>query len=211
MEVERQQDLQLPTITEQRHSYHAFVHDSFIVKYESSEDTLFISTSAIENLEFIDNQNSKECAKNLSLFKFLNFTVTKMGQRLLKNNILQPLTNKTSLLLRYEAVKELIENDDVTSEVRNEMKQLVDMDNLFSYLCKKPKADFETVSQQKINFVLLLKRVLTIIANIRNLLKPFERELIKEIVESFENENINNLWFLYLNISMKILYGLLNL
>lgn len=81
-------------------SDHAFVHDSFIVKYESSEDTLFISTSAIENLEFIDNQNSKECAKNLSLFKFLNFTVTKMGQRLLKNNILQPLTNKTSFKVR---------------------------------------------------------------------------------------------------------------
>lgn len=172
-------------------SDHAFVHDSFIVKYESSEDTIFISTPAIENLELIDTQNSKERAKNLSLFKFLNFTVTKMGQGLLKNNILQPLNNKTSLFLRYEAVKELIANDDMTAEVRNKMKQLVDVDTLFSYLCKKPKADFETVSQQKINFVLLLKRMLTSIANIRNLLKLFECDLIKEIVESFENEDID--------------------
>ncbi|KAG0688961.1 MutS protein msh4 [Pichia californica] len=168
---------------------HAFTHETFNVKFESSEDSMFISTPAISDLELVSNSkigNTKIC-----LFKYLNSTVTKMGERLLKNNIIQPLTNQTSLLLRYEAVNELTENKDIANEIRNEMKQLVDMDNLFSYLCKKPKNDLEIINQQKINFILLLKKVLMTTVNVKELLQSFESQLIKEILKSFENENIN--------------------
>lgn len=170
---------------------HAFIHQNFIVKYESSEDSMFISTPAIRNLELLTSNASGINDQNLSLFKYLNATQTKMGERLLKNNITQPLTNKNSLLLRYEAVKDLIENDDIRNEIRNEMKQLVDMDNLFSYLCKKPRTDLETVNQQKINFVLLLKRVLIVTNNVREALEPLQSELIQEIHKTFKNENID--------------------
>lgn len=171
---------------------HVFTHEKFIVKFESSEDSMFISTSAIANLELVSSRISGITDRNLSLFKFLNVTVTKMGERLLKNNILQPLTNKNSLILRYEAVKEMVGNQDVIKNLRNEMKELVDMDSLFSFLCKKPKTDLDKINQQKINFVLLLKKTLNITIIIRELLKSFKSELIKEIVETFENDDIGS-------------------
>lgn len=171
---------------------HAFTHENFIVKFESSEESMFISTSAIVSLELVSSRIQGIADKNLSLFKFLNLTVTKMGERLLRNNILQPLTNKNSLFLRYEAVKEMVENQDITKNLRNEMKQLVDMDNLFSYLCKKPKINLHKINQQKINFILLLKKTLYLTVNIRELLKSFKSELIKEIVETFENDDVDS-------------------
>lgn len=64
-----------------------------------------IDLSTIANLELVQNlQNakSKDC-----LFGLLNETGTKMGARLLKNNILQPSTDRTKIEQRWAAVNEL--------------------------------------------------------------------------------------------------------
>jgi DNA mismatch repair protein MSH4 len=171
---------------------HIFIHENFNVKFESSEDSMFISSAAILDLELLESNAVNKTFNNLSLFKFLNSTMTKMGERLLRNNITQPLTNKSSLLLRYEAVDEFIRNDGIALDIRLEMKNLVDLDNLFSYLCKKPKENIEEVNQQKINFVLLLKKVLHTVINIRMLLESLESELIKEILKTFQSSDVND-------------------
>lgn len=64
-----------------------------------------IDLSTIQSLELIQNiQNakSKDC-----LFGVMNETLTPMGARLLRSNILQPSTQETVLKQRYEAVQEL--------------------------------------------------------------------------------------------------------
>ena len=171
---------------------HSFIHEKFNVRYESPEDSMFISTSAVKDLELIASSSAEPRGKNLSLFGFLNQTVTKMGERLLKTNIVQPMTNKTSLNLRYQAVNEFIANDGVSLDVRLEMKSLVDLDNLFSYLCKKPKENIEVINQQKINFVLLLKKVLMSIVKIKDFIAPLESNLVKEAHRILSCEDVES-------------------
>ena len=77
---------------------------------------MMIDLSTIHSLELIHNlQNlkSKHC-----LFGILNQTLTPMGARLLKSNVLQPLTELGELENRYDAVQELGHKEEVFYAVR---------------------------------------------------------------------------------------------
>lgn len=64
-----------------------------------------IDLSTIVSLELIQNlQNPKS---KESLFGLMNATLTPMGSRLLRANILQPSTEESKLLARYDAVEDL--------------------------------------------------------------------------------------------------------
>lgn len=168
-----------------------FVHESFNVKFESCEDSLFISSCAIRDLELLESNTDNDTGKTVSLFKFLNCTMTKMGERLLRNNIRQPLTSKESLILRYEAVNELVDDEGALTDLRLEMKGMIDLDNLFSVLCKKAVSSLDAVNDQMINFVLMLKNVLVTIKGVREVLTSLHSKLISEIRFTLENKDID--------------------
>jgi DNA mismatch repair protein MSH4 len=66
---------------------------------------MMIDVSTIYSLELVQNLHnplSKQC-----LYGLLNETLTPMGARLLRSNILQPLTDPDTLNTRYDAVEEL--------------------------------------------------------------------------------------------------------
>lgn len=70
-----------------------------------------IDLSSLVSLELIQNlQNakSKDC-----LFGLLNETLTPMGSRLLRSNILQPPTDRDKITRRYEAVEELSSKEEI--------------------------------------------------------------------------------------------------
>jgi len=70
-----------------------------------------IDVSTIQTLELVQNlQNpkSRDC-----LFGLLNQTLTPMGARLLKSNILQPLTDIDTLKIRGDALEELTMREDI--------------------------------------------------------------------------------------------------
>lgn len=77
---------------------------------------MMVDLSTIQALELIQNlQNakSKDC-----LFGLLNHTQTAMGARVLKSNVLQPLTSAAYLTKRYDALEELTTKEDVFFAVR---------------------------------------------------------------------------------------------
>lgn len=79
-----------------------------------------INLSTIRSLELIQNlqsTKSKDC-----LFGILNQTLTPMGARLLKNNVLQPLIDVKFIEERYDAVEELTAKEDVFFGVRQGIK-----------------------------------------------------------------------------------------
>lgn len=81
---------------------------------------MMIDLSTIHSLELIQNlQNSKskDC-----LFGLLNNTLTPMGARLLRSNVLQPSTDPAILMTRYDAVDELESKEDVFFAVRQGMR-----------------------------------------------------------------------------------------
>lgn len=77
---------------------------------------MLIDLSTIVSLELIQNlQNakSKDC-----LFGILNETLTPMGSRFLRSNILQPSTDEAKLSERYEALGELTLKEEMFFGVR---------------------------------------------------------------------------------------------
>ena len=75
-----------------------------------------IDLSTIQSLELIQNlQNvkSKDC-----LYGILNETLTPMGARVLRINLLQPSVNREELESRYDAVSELERKEDVFFAIR---------------------------------------------------------------------------------------------
>ena len=92
---------------------------SLRITYQPADGAMMTDLSTIHTLEFIQNlQNakSKDC-----LFGLLNQTQTAMGFRLLKSNIVQPLTDAAYLTKRYDALDELITREDVFFAVRQGM------------------------------------------------------------------------------------------
>jgi len=82
-----------------------FAPQSLRIKFESSEGSMMVDLSTIASLELIQNlqdAKSKDC-----LLGLLNETLTPMGQRFLRSNILQPSTDFAKLSDRYEALVEL--------------------------------------------------------------------------------------------------------
>ena len=69
-----------------------------------------VSLELIQNLQ---NAKSKDC-----LFGILNETLTPMGSRLLRSNILQPSTDVFKLNERYDALGELTLKEDMFFGVR---------------------------------------------------------------------------------------------
>jgi len=86
------------------------------IRYEASEGSMMIDLATIQSLELIQNtQNSKsrDC-----LFGLLNQTSTPMGSRLLRSSILQPSTDKPTLMKRYDALHELVTKEEIFFAVR---------------------------------------------------------------------------------------------
>jgi len=146
--------------------------------FETPDDTMLIDPLTIKCLELVENNIEKD---RLSLLKFLDSTSTSMGRRLLRNNILQPLTNKQGIALRIEAVKELLENDGLLDNVCSNLKHSHDMDKLFSRLLYVD--NFTIQAEQKINYVLLFKNTIHLIQVINEILDEVDIKspLLKEV------------------------------
>ena len=78
---------------------------------------MMIDISTIASMELIQNlQNtkSKDC-----LFGLLTETLTPMGTRFLRSNVLQPSTDAEKIMKRQEALTELTSKEDVFFNVRS--------------------------------------------------------------------------------------------
>ncbi|MCJ1286596.1 MutS protein msh4 [Xylographa opegraphella] len=96
----------------------SFPFHSMRIKYEPSEGSMMIDFSTIQSLELIQNlqsSRSKDC-----LFGLLNQTLTPMGSRVLRSNLLQPSTEVGVLQKRFDAVGELTENEEIFFAIRQE-------------------------------------------------------------------------------------------
>ena len=77
---------------------------------------MMIDLATIQSLELI--QNTQNAKSRDCLFGLLNQTTTPMGSRLLRSNILQPSTDKSTLMKRYDALHELVTSDEIFFAVR---------------------------------------------------------------------------------------------
>ncbi|KAF2090836.1 hypothetical protein K490DRAFT_34343 [Saccharata proteae CBS 121410] len=181
-----------------------FPFRSLRIKYEPSEGSMMIDVSTIHSLELIQNlQNpkSRDC-----LFGLLNETLTPMGSRLLRSNILQPLTNAETLNTRYDALDELATKEDLFFSIRQglPLKSFIDADKILTALIVIPTKPSVHLTEQAINQVIALKEFVNavppiyealtgatgnMLCNIRELCAPENVGPVQDLIDSVINED----------------------
>ena len=160
---------------------------SLRINFGTFENTAVIDSNTIRSLELVENNISKG---GLSLYKFLDSTCTAMGKRLLRNNILQPLTDKESINMRFESVRELMNEADLLEDLRTKMKGFQDLDILFTRLLSVNHAAIKP--DQKINYVLMLKDALASIKSLSETMEGYTLQgtMLIEVQRVLENQFI---------------------
>ncbi|KAG9783921.1 hypothetical protein KCU88_g2889, partial [Aureobasidium melanogenum] len=94
-----------------------FAPQTLRIKFETAEGSMVIDLATIASLELV--QNIQHAKSNDCLYGLLNETLTPMGARLLRSNILQPSTDHEKIRKRHEAVGELISKHDMRFALRS--------------------------------------------------------------------------------------------
>lgn len=165
-----------------------FPYHSLRIKYEPSEGSTLIDLSTIKSLELVQNlcnPKSKDC-----LFGLLGETLTPMGTRLLKSNILQPITNPDTLNKRYDAVEELSTKEDMFFSVRAALKPFLDADRILTQLIIIPVHSTMHTTEQGINNIIMLKQFVTHIKPMWEALAGCRCEMLTEIQRISAPENL---------------------
>ncbi|KAK9478827.1 muts domain V-domain-containing protein [Lipomyces japonicus] len=162
---------------------------SLRVRYEANEGSMIIDYSTIRNLELLQNIANAKSAQ--SLLGILNNTNTPMGLRLLKSNILQPLTTRPTIEDRLTAVEELTQNEDLFFSSQNSLKQFQDLDRLLTSLIAIPTNPTMKKSEQRTNDIIMLKQAIVCMSGTAASLESARSELLAEIRELCLDNNIS--------------------
>ncbi|OXV11554.1 hypothetical protein Egran_00685 [Elaphomyces granulatus] len=157
----------------------SFVVHSLRIRFEPSEGSMMIDLSTVNSLELIQNiQNakSKDC-----LFGLLNETLTPMGSRLLRSNILQPLTEENKIRERYDALEELSTKEEMFYLVRQALKGFLDSDKVLTALVLTPARPSFYHPEQCVNNVIMLKSYVSSIKPVHEALTGAQSNLLLAI------------------------------
>ena len=139
---------------------------------KSSQDTL-----TAKNLELVANTNDSSTQN--TLLKILNHTLTPMGKRLLRMNILQPPCSIDVIKDRLDAIEELSESEESIFNIQSCLKLLNDLDYTIAYLVRIPttihgKNPVTSVrnSEMKVNQIIALKQAIKSIKSVATYLPP---------------------------------------
>ncbi|KAE8211139.1 hypothetical protein CF327_g5083 [Tilletia walkeri] len=127
----------------------SFRNNSLFIEYRSPEGVLFIGSETVRSLELLENnlnKKSKQC-----LFGLMNFCATPMAERLLRMNLLQPLTDRNTIESRHDAVEEMVHSEERYASVTQSLKPLaqhkIDGDKLISQVCMAERSQLRSPAQ----------------------------------------------------------------
>ena len=145
--------------------------------------------STVRSLELVQNltnPKSKDC-----LFGLLNATLTPMGGRLLRSNILQPLTNEETLGTRYDALEDLSTKEEMFFAVRQALNPFLDVDRTLTQLILIPSQPSLKDTEQAVNNVIMLKQFVMLIRPVFEALTGARSTMLQEIRDLCSTENID--------------------
>ncbi|CEP19938.1 hypothetical protein [Parasitella parasitica] len=152
---------------------HSFSNHTIKFTYKGAEGSMLIDTITAKNLELVHNTAHTNSPRS-TLLGIVDNTLTPMGKRLLRTNILQPPYSVEITNDRLNAIEELCRNEECIYNIQSCLKQLVDIDCIISFLVKIPNTSTQHsvsavhYSEQKINHVIHLKQVMKSIKAIAN-------------------------------------------
>ncbi|KAG8701977.1 MutS protein msh4 [Ceratobasidium sp. 395] len=111
-----------------------FAPHSLRISFRCAEGTMMIDCETARNLELVQSNTARK-SKN-SLFGLLNHTYTPMAHRLLRVNILAPITSQEAIDRRLDVVQELVNDEEKYTVIRDALKTIkkIDLDKLIAQL-----------------------------------------------------------------------------
>ncbi|KAF9915240.1 MutS protein msh4 [Lobosporangium transversale] len=156
-----------------------FLSHSVLFKYQICSEFMIMDCTTTKNLELTVNlsgRNDKE-----TLFGVLNETLTPMGSRCLRTNILQPLCDQKTINTRLDCVQELSQNEDTFYALKTGLKAFRDTDHLITSFIQVPTKPSIKHSEQSVNRIINLKHTLHSFAAVTEALNPCKNRLLKTI------------------------------
>ncbi|KAJ3411729.1 MutS protein msh4 [Chytridiales sp. JEL 0842] len=160
-------------------------------KYLKLDGFLSIDTKTARQLELVACSIAQKNA--LSLFSVLNSTLTPMGARQLKANLLQPLNDLGQITERLEAVQELLDDEPKLHHIRTSLKGCLDMDWIISSLIRTPKKHSVKVSENSLNNIISLKQQIKNAIAIKDSLVGVKCTLLKRVEQRLSHPSIENI------------------
>ncbi|KAG0703501.1 muts domain V-domain-containing protein [Suillus ampliporus] len=175
---------------------------SLRIRYIPVEGTMMIDPETVRNLELINNQTRKKSTH--SLFGVLNHTYTAMATRLLRTNILAPLTAQSALDARLDAVEELIHSEDKFTEIKDALKALnkMDFDKLISSVSPTSRSGCENNDQptttakgafSRVSQILNLRTAVGSLPFLQRTLSGCKSQLLKIIYDLLSDERLTKI------------------
>ncbi|SYW77502.1 related to meiosis-specific MutS homolog [Ustilago bromivora] len=159
--------------------------------------TVLINSNTAHDLELVRNSidpRSQDC-----LYGLLNHCASPMGKRLLKMNILQPLTDLQTLAARQEAVAECVRYEERFYAIQQSLRPIrdksIDLDKLIHILSCPPKRGKETRldTERKIESILSLRTLLSSLGPARAALQNASSGLLQAIWSFLDSEQIDRI------------------
>ncbi|KAG0299673.1 MutS protein msh4 [Dissophora globulifera] len=153
-------------------------------KHQIFQGSMMLDRATAHNLELTINfssHNDKE-----TLFGIVNKTMTAMGARLLRSNLLQPLTDESTIITRLDCVQELSQEEEMFYALKSSLKLLNDTNHFITAFIQVPTKPSVRHCEQSINHItnhiINLKHMLQSIRHNSQVLGPCQDRLLKTIL-----------------------------
>lgn len=156
-----------------------FINHAVQFKYRGCRESMLIDSGTARSLELTVNLSSQD--DQGTLFGVLNQTLTPMGNRLLRTNILQPSKDNRAISSRLDSVELLSRNEELFYSIREALKSIPDVDHLITSFIQEPSRPTIKVSEQAINNVIILKHTLRTIELLAQSLAGCTNRLLESI------------------------------
>ncbi|KAI0932941.1 hypothetical protein AcW2_001415 [Taiwanofungus camphoratus] len=178
-----------------------FAASSLLIRYVQVEGTMMIDPETARNLELVGNMSHKKSLH--SLFGLLNHTYTAMGARLLRVNILAPISVQASIEARLDVVEELVQTEERFNDVKDALKTLnkVDFDKLISSLAASEARESSTAkpAAARVAQMLNLRNIVKSLPLLARALAGSRSELLQIIAEMISDERLDKIYQLVSN------------
>ncbi|KEP55037.1 putative DNA mismatch repair protein MutS [Rhizoctonia solani 123E] len=174
-----------------------FAPRSVRISYRSPEGTMMIDSETTRNLELLHSNVSKR-SKNSFL---LNHTFTPMAHRLLRVNILAPITDQMAIERRLEVVQELVNDEEKYTAIRDALKLLrnIDFDKLIAQLSTSDTHPVGGASgnargaSARVEQIMRLRNVVRSLPEVVRALQGCRSNLLRMIADMIDDERVKSI------------------
>ncbi|KAF8607234.1 hypothetical protein BDV93DRAFT_467924 [Ceratobasidium sp. AG-I] len=176
-----------------------FAPHSLRISFRCAEGTMMIDCETARNLELA--QSNLDRRSKYSLFGLLNHTFTPMAHRLLRINILAPITDQNAIDHRLDVVQELVNDEEKYTAIRDALKTLkkVDLDKLIAQLTTSENRPVGGVSgnakgaSARVDQIITLRNVVRSLPGVVKALQGCRSSLLCMIANMLDDERVRSI------------------